>query len=233
METGASDPNPVDSALDYNDEFDVNSIDSWTLRHETENEPAQYTLLDINTTTVGRLTIQPLQTPGWFSDGKAPLIYKRVTGNFSIESSITTQSIANSSLPPTLNFNSAGLMARNTSGLGENYVMLNVGRQRDTIENGLGTEFKSTVSSTSALQLQSGSNNGRLTLCRVGNSFTMYRLLDNETGWTQIGSVIRDDFPATVQVGMVVNAFSGADLTATFDYVRMIVPQDELGCVAN
>ena len=47
--TGSTtDPAPIVSAAEFTDEFTVDSLSDWTLRHETENEQAQYTLLDIN-----------------------------------------------------------------------------------------------------------------------------------------------------------------------------------------
>jgi hypothetical protein len=227
--TNDGDPMLTVSATEFSDEFSSNSLSSWTLRHQTEGEAAQYTVLDINQSNVGMLTIQPTLTPGWFADGKAPLIYKRVTGNFSVETSVTTRSVANAALPPGSNYNSAGLMVRSTENSDENYVMVNVGRQLEA----LGTEAKETTNSISILNIQAGSNNGRLTLCRVGADFYAYRQLDNETEWTRIGSVNRNDIPETVQVGMVVNGFTGPDIVASFDYIRMQVPNTEAECTVN
>jgi len=200
-------PLPMDEA--FSDEFSVDSLSRWTLRHQEEGEDAQYTLLDINQTNAGRLTIQPTLTPGWFAGGKAPLIFKMVTGNFTVETSVTTASAENPGLPPGGDYNSAGLMVRTTTGTGENHIMVNAGRQTDTIDFSLGSEAKNTTNSSSVLDLQTGSHNGDVTLCRVGNEITVYRRLDNETGWSQIGRAIRDDFPETVQVGMIVNGYSG------------------------
>ncbi len=231
--TGSTDPAPIVSAAEFSDEFSVNSLSGWTLRHQAENEQAQYTLLDINQTNPGMLTIVPTLTPGWFQSGKAPLIYKRVTGNFSVETSVITHAESNAALPPGNDFNAAGLMARYTSGTGENYVVVNVGRQDSRIVDSLGSEAKSTTNSNSVLELQGGSTNGRLTLCRIGSSFSVYRQLDNETQWTQIGVVTRADFPGTVQVGMMVNGYLSADIRATFDYVRMRVPTGVADCTVN
>lgn len=230
---GSGETAPVVSAEEFGDEFDSNSLNSWTLRHQTEGEAAQYTLLDINQTNSGMLTIEPTLTPGWFADGKAPLIYKRVTGNFSVETSVITQSSSDLSLPPGSNFNSAGLMARYTSGEGQNHVMINVGRQSESLAELLGVETKNTTSSNSALNLYPGSNNGRLILCRIGADFYAFYLLDNETEWTFINAALREDFPETVQLGLVVNGYTGPDLRATFDYVRMTTPETINECTPN
>ena len=227
---------PDESVLDagaYGDGFDGDTLSEWTLRHELEGGEAQYSRLDIDGTTPGALTIVPTLTPGWFADGDAPLVFKTVTGDFSVETDVLAESVAEPGLAPGANFNSAGLMARDPSGASgpENHVMVNIGRQDGSIAGGIGSETKSTRDSSSRLELQVGSNRGRLVLCRVGNRFSTHRLLDNESGWTRIGEVTRDDLPATLQVGMVANGFSGPDVRATFEYITLRVPLDEADCL--
>lgn len=228
-----SDPASIVTAAEFGDDFSIDSLSNWTLRHQAEGEAAQYSVLDINQANPGMLTIVPTLTPGWFANGKAPLIYKRVTGDFSAEASVITQSATNAALPPGSDFNSAGLMARVTGDTGENHIMVNVGRQDSSIADSLGSEAKNTTDSSSVLNLLAGSSNGRLTLCRIGDEFRAYRLLDNETEWTEIGVITRVGFPQTVQVGMVVNGFSGPDILALFDYVRMRVPTSAADCTVN
>lgn len=220
---------PLVSAEEYGDEFSTNSLSEWSLRHQVEGEAPQYTLLDIDQSNAGALTIQPTITPGWFADGKAPLIFKRVSGNFSVETSVSTRGVVDPTLPPASNYNSAGLMVRAADNNSENHVMVNVGRQLDT----LGSEAKNTVNSVSNLNVLDGSNNGRLVLCRVGSQFFAYRQLDNETTWTEVGTATREDMPDAVQVGMVVNGFTGPDIVASFDYIRMAIPETEDDCVSN
>jgi len=112
------------------DDFSVDSLEQWSLRHQTEATNAQYTVLDINQTTTGALTIQPTLTPGWFAANDAPLVYRLVSGNFAVEAAVTATSATDPTLPPQSEFNSAGLMARNPAGATgpENYVMVNIGR---------------------------------------------------------------------------------------------------------
>jgi len=219
---------------EFSDEFSVNSLADWTIRHQLEGEAPLHSLLDINQSTPGSLTIVPTLTPGWFANGKAPLIFKPVSGNFSVETSVMTQSANDAGLPPGSDFNAAGLMARvaRVNGdFGENHIMLNVGRQNGTIIDSLGSETKDTIDSVSALELLSGSHNGRLTLCRIGNDFHAYRWLDNESEWTLVRSIARDDFPQTLQVGMIVNGFSGPDILAAFDYIRLRTPANQSDCI--
>ena len=232
-ENSADIPVAVDIALVFSDDFSTDTLADWSRRHVEEGTAAQYSVLDINRTTTGALTLVPNLTPGWFADGDAPLIFKRVDGNFSIETEVLAETLSGAGLAPTANFNSGGLMARNPAGATgpENHIMVNVGRQDDRIINAIGSESKTTVNSNSTLALQAGTNRGRLVLCRVGDEFFTYRFLDNETQWTQIGAATRADLPATLQVGMVANGFSGPDVRVTFDYIQLHVPATQAECL--
>ena len=217
----------------FSDEFNSNSLGDWSLRHQVEGTAAQYSVLDINQSRPGFLTIVPNQTPGWFDDGDAPLVFKLLTGNFAVHTRVLADSVSSPGQAPGSNFNSAGLIARNPAGASdpENYIMLNVGRQNNLI--GAGSETKTTVNSDSELLLDSASNEGDLVLCRVGNTFYSYRFLSVDSSWLQLQSYDRPDLPATLQVGMVVNAFiSPADLRAEFDFVRLLpTPSNASECL--
>ena len=221
----------------FSDEFAGDTLADWTLRHQAEATPAQFTVLDINQSTAGALTIVPTQTPGWFDDGDAPLVFKNLTGNFAVHTRVTADSTATPGQPPASDFNSAGLMARNASGASgpENYVMLNVGRQDDRVAGGVGSETKTTVDSNSTLFIDAGSNSGDLVLCRIGSAFYSFRWLTSDTGWSETTSASRPDLPATLQVGMVANAFAApADLRASFEFIRLLpTPAAVADCTAN
>ena len=234
-DVGNGDNNGPVSTTEFSDEFDIDTLSDWSLRHEVENSPAQYTVLEINRSAPGALTIVPTLTPGWFADGDAPLVFKLVSGNFSIETDVLAESSASSGLPPGQNFNSGGLMARNPQQPGgvENHVMVNLGRQNESLPGFTGSESKSTRDSNSRLTLQAGSNHGRLILCRVDTTFYTYRQMDNETSWTRIGEISRPDLPDTLQAGMVANGFTGPDIRATFDYIRLHIPVTESQCIAG
>lgn len=206
----------------FSDEFNNGeSLANWSLRHIVEDTPAQYTILDSDLTTSGHLTIVPVQTPGWFSDGDAPLVFKNITGNFAIHTSVTTRGVNDPAEAPAATFNSAGLMARSPGGIvagAENHIMLNVGRQ----STGTGSETKTTIDSTSQLLLDDGGHSGELVLCRIDNEFHTFRRLTGDADWIELQSYARPDLPAELQVGLVVNAFGGADIQAEFDFVRAL-----------
>lgn len=208
----------------FSDEFNSNSIGDWSLRHIVEGTTAQYTTLDIDQSTPGALTIVPTQTPGWFAADDGPLVFKLLSGNFSVHIRVLADSVLNPGQAPGSDFNSAGLMARNPGGATgpENYIMLNIGRQDGRIAGRVGSETKTTVNSSSTLFLDPGSNMGELILCRVGDNFHSFRFLSGDTGWTATDTFSRPDLPNTLQVGLVVNAFSApADLRAEFDFIRL------------
>ncbi|MEM9171660.1 MAG: PASTA domain-containing protein, partial [Pseudomonadota bacterium] len=211
----------------FSDEFNSNSIADWSLRHVVEGSASQYTVLDINQSATGRLVIVPINTDGWFDGDDAPLVFKNITGNFAVQTRVLADSRTNPGNPPSDNFNSAGIMARNATGASspENYVMVNLGKQRGNsapADQRLGAESKTTVNSNSTLTIYNGSNEGDLILCRIGNEIRTYRFLTSDAGWTFMDSFDRSDLPATLQVGLVVSAFGGDDLRAEFDYVRLL-----------
>lgn len=220
----------------FSDEFDSNSLSEWSLRHVVEGTAAQYSTLDINQTVPGALTIVPGLTPGWFDSDDGPLVFKNIDGNFSVHTRLVADSLSSPGNPPGSNFNSAGLMARNPAGASgpENYIMLNIGRQRvdSGIPSGVGSETKTTVNSNSTLFLDDGASSGDLVLCRIGNDFHSFRMLAGESGWTLTDSFNRPDLPSSLQVGMVVNAFnSPADLRAEFDFIRLLgTPSNLANC---
>ncbi|MEL7310202.1 MAG: PASTA domain-containing protein [Pseudomonadota bacterium] len=219
----------------FSDEFSSDTLSEWSLRHVVEGSAAQYTTLDIDTTVAGRLVIVPTRTPGWFGGDDAPLIFKELTGNFAVQTRVLARSIGSATTPPAGEFNSAGLMARDPSGATgpENYVMVNIGRQDDRAgASQIGSEAKNTTNSTSQLTIDSGAFEGDLILCRVGNEVVAFRRLVGDADWIEINRYTRADFPATMQVGMIANAFSTpVDLRAEFDYVRELpTPTDIAGC---
>lgn len=226
------DPGPVEA---LSDEFEnASSLSEWSLRHVVEGGPAQYSTLDINGSHAGRATIVPTSS-GWFQDGKAPFLFKLVTGDFVVQIHVNARNSANPNAAPTQEFNSAGLLARDPASVtgSENWIMYNVGFQ-SSVER-VATERKSTVDSASALFFRDGFHSGRLAICRLGDTFRMFRRLDNENAWSEEPEpFVRSDLPDRLQVGITANGFSAPpDITAEFDYVRFSVPSSIADCTAD
>lgn len=209
---------------------DAATLSCWQQRHVVEGTPAQYTLLDIGETVAGHLSIEPTHC-GWFENGDGPLLFKEVTGNYVVEIDVSVHNRTSLATPPTMEYNSAGLLARDPASAtaAENWLMYNIGYQAAFV----GSEHKTTVDGASTLVLTPGSSSGRLRMCRVGNDFHMLRWLDDETDWTSEATHTRADLPATLQVGMIANGYEPPpDLHARFDYIRFGSVTEVADCTA-
>jgi hypothetical protein len=239
--TGGSGRVSYDALNELSDEFeDAQSVDAWTLRHEVEGTESQYTVLDIDGTTPGQLTMIPL-TSGWFDDFDAPFLFKLVPGDFMVETQVVAGRQDDPALPPNEFFNSAGLLVRAPDeGPGtEDWVIHNVGRQAGIV----GTEGKTTVNSTSVLELVAGPHRGVLRVCRIGDDVILTRRLEGESTFAQTHTFARDDLPETLQVGVAVNGWNAGgnlpdythtpDIRATFEYVRFSSIFSEEDCLAD
>jgi len=62
--------------------------------------------------------------------------------------------------------------------------------------------------------------------------FHSFRRLTSDIDWIELQSYTRPDLPAELQVGLIVNAFGGADIQAEFDFVRALdTPASAAGCL--
>ncbi len=212
------------------DEFDsAASISEWQRIHQTEGWNAdQLNLLDIDTTQPGRMVMQP-HTVVWYADWRGPLVYKEITGDFVVTTSVQItdrDEIGGSDdddVPGDSQFSLGGLMIRTprdiTNGAadwlpgsgvedgtnnGENYVFLSMGYT--TGDNNFSFEVKTTRNSNSVLELTpltQQPNEVELQLARIGDSVIALHRLSGETEWTVHRRYSRPDMPETLQVGMV------------------------------
>jgi hypothetical protein len=216
------------------DEFDdASSLECWARREVVEGTPAQYELLDVDTTVPGQLVIEPTGS-GWYDDDEGPFLYKELTGDFVVEVEAAALDEGDLVSAPSEPFHSAGLLARDpSSDQGtQDWVMYNLGRQ----EMFVGSEGKTTLSSMSVLTLLPGEHRGLLRMCRDGADIRLLRRLEGDAAWVEEHVYPRPDLPATLQVGLVINAWppGGGDarnLHARFGYVRFGDPT--AGCSAD
>ncbi len=211
---------PTDSTL--SDEFDdATSLSDWS-------QLGQADTVDIDTQTAGTLTVVP-QAGGWYGNFTGLLLWKSVTGDFVVETSVHAAARSGNGVPSEP-YNSAGLLIRDPASRSgaENWVMHNVGFQ----DGRIGTEGKTTTNSGSILVIEPASvTSGVLRICRNNNSIELARKLEGESAFKVTHSYTRGDFPKTLQVGLVVNGWNSQggqpdtsrmpDLRATFDYVRV------------
>ena len=190
------------------DDFeDASSMSCWQRRHQVEGTFAQYEVIDIDQTVPGNLTITPTAS-GWYGEDAGVLVYKELTGDFVVEVDVLANNEQSPASAPVDPYHSAGLLVRDPASApgAQNWLMYNVGYQ-DTF---VGTEGKTTVNSVSVLTLSSGEHQGRLRICRVGTDYRMYHWYPGESAWTEDHVYPRTDLPATLQVGLIMNAWPPA-----------------------
>jgi hypothetical protein len=242
-----------DDVAALNDEFgDAASLTEWTNETVVGEWPPQEVVLDINTTVSGVLYVEP-EVSTWFQDYRGVLLYKEVAGNFSVTTRV--QAMGLSSDVPTSTFSLAGVMIRaprhespgSWSAFQENWLFITTGAGDSPGIPQI--ETKNTVNSISALELTPGVVGwAELRIDRTGDLYRLYRRFKGED-WVQARTIVRDDLPATVQVGLIaytdwstVSGYPGTaesfnevlvpsppgsrDLIAEFDYVRFSRPID-------
>jgi hypothetical protein len=241
-DTGSGDgaPNPdaagTDATLlaDLSDEFnDPATLSNWTILNVLEGTPPAYTTLDIGTSTAGQLTIIPTES-FWFDDAEGTLVFKLVTGDFVMHTSVSATNINDSTMPPFQQYNGGGLMARDpashSGGRVQNWLIITTGFQDQTV----GTEDASTTASNSSLNLRPGGFKFELVICRLGSGFHIFSRVRGETFWQDVDDDVRPDLPQTLQVGMAAQAFGmPPDVRLEFEYVRFARPTMLSDCTAD
>ncbi len=192
------------------DEFDhPSTIADWQRVHLTEQWNAdQLEAYDIDTTQPGRMVMMPY-TVSWFANYRGPLSFKDVTGDFVITTDVRATGRDGQSIPQA-QYSLAGIMIRTPRNItpqtwtpgGENYVFLSLGHG----DNGGASyqfEVKTTINSNSTLNLSpSPANNVQLQVARLGPYVITLRREPGQP-WVVHRRYLRNDFPATLQVGLV------------------------------
>lgn len=211
-------PTPQPSLASLSDGFDSAA----TASNWIGGNANAHSIRDINSSNAGMFTFAPDNTSGnaWYNNGEAPIFYKTVSGNFLITAHVLAGNSSDPQAAPSGTYQSAGLIARDpaSDSGNEDHVFYSLGH--DSIPNGIGTDMRSTDNGNSTLNFTSsgGENSGQLALCRVGDQFLTYRMLDGGA-WEATQSVTRTDLPSELQVGVALNSWSTHDLLAQVDYV--------------
>ncbi len=227
-DSGSDQGNAAEFIFDEN--FDANA--------DYKTDASDWTLLNPERSTRvgaenGSLVIIPEQTQqnGWYEDNQSSLLFRPVTGDFIVEASIKVSTMAGDAAPE-VGYNSAGFVIRDgTSTQGsENWIMYNIGAQSRQVP--FGVEVKTTVNSNSVLELfavDDGSLTLEMRVCRIGNAFRYFQRPANTDMWMEtLPSTphVRDDFPATIDVGLEAGSWSATDVQGTFDWIRAWAPTD-------
>jgi regulation of enolase protein 1 (concanavalin A-like superfamily) len=166
---------------------------------------------DANITAANTLTLTNTGG-GWRADGDGPFLWKLVTGDFTNIVHVSDMSQAN--------YHFAGLMARVPGSYNsQSYVSLGM-----FAEFSIGLVYRDTVANsdsdngwTPAYHVETNKTTWAswMKITRVGNLISL-EASTNGTLWESVYQTTRDDFPATVQVGMYDSTFSENQCWAQF-----------------
>lgn len=231
------------------DEFaDTGSLASW--KRVTQVEGAQVSPLQTFRVEGGRLQLVPV-TCTWYKDFRAEMVFKEVEGDFILTTLARCTSRSGSGAPRTA-FSLGGLMVRtprtdtgrNWRPGRENYVFLSLGAADQP--GRFQFEVKTTINSDSQLQTSPADGpEAQIRIARLGTHMVMLR--KTSSGWIVHKRYDRSDMPKKVQAGVTVytnyygtqgmdvvthnsrfGSAQGADLVATFDYIRYTRPAADL-----
>ena len=166
----------------------------------------------------------------WFNERSGPLMYKSVSGDFSMTSRVHVRLQSNPNFPPFDSFRFGGLMIRDPrSTIGnENYVFSVLGNRGDY----LAAETKTTINGTSQVQGPSWYGGDiDIRLCRVGNTIKLYNKRVDENAWNFVRDYTRSDFQDELQAGLIIYDDGYlVDLRVIFDYIKYDRVFDESDC---
>ncbi|NIL97673.1 MAG: protein kinase [Planctomycetales bacterium] len=228
---GSLPPGPLAS---MGDEFDnPRALSDWKIPPHCQDTAR---LLEIANS---KLVIEPYPGNIWLSNGRGPMVYKEIMGDFIVATRIRSLNRSATTQPATQHFNLGGLIARNPASQNdsENWIAVQLGRVDGA--TGLGSKTETTTDSQSNYWTMAGSHSGELRLCRIGSKFYAFRKLDDNREWEMLrwGSGVdapteldRPDMPSRLQVGLCATARADGDLRAEYDFIRFAVPNSIGDC---
>ncbi len=219
---GASAPVLANDLCDLSDEFDdPSTLAAWNRIHEHEEWFAdQLEVLDIDSVEPGRMTIMPY-TVSWYQDWRGPLVFKEVTGDAAITTSLTVTGRDGVSVPGS-DYSLGGLLVREPRSVtpatwtpgGENYIFLSLGYGQVNPPS-FQFEVKTTVDSNSNLELSpAAGSSAQIQTARVGE-YVITLLREAPGDWRVHRRYHRPDFGSTLQVGLV--CYTDWPKCSTFD----------------
>jgi len=207
-----------------NDEFDdERSLINWkNINIEEEWGISQLEHYSINDSTAGKMVMIP-RTASWFGGYRGPLLYKEVSGDFTITTKVDIMGRDIPSLPE-LDYNLAGIMIRYVrdypngaldpmtgwTSADNNYIFLASGAAANNHPSCSGCpgphfEVKNTINGNSNLRVVSiDTSSTMIRITRIDDTFIVMYRLESDHIWRVHQRYQRADFPVSVQVGLVV-----------------------------
>jgi hypothetical protein len=177
----------------------------------------------------GALALTPTMTGGgniWFDDGEGPLVYKSITGDFTVTTVAHAEDPSNPGSPPPTQFRLGGLLVRDPGGTPGNRNSAHVALGAGDVANPIAVEDKTTVASSSNyLFYPIASADIELRITRSGSTIGLYYRAIGAGSWTLARSHAHPEMPATVQVGMMAYSLSApVGIRVTFDEIACTSP---------
>ena len=116
--------------------------------------------------------------------------------------------------------------------IGENWSLVTLGYQ----VAGIGPRDAQAINSVTQVSNTRASlrADGQVILCRIGPNFYTYYITPSKGVWTRTNWQINANMPATLQVGIAVDAAGPQPhLRAEFDWIRFAVPTQESDCTTD
>lgn len=167
----------------------------------------------------------------WFNDFNGTQIYQLVAGNFVMEMRVQLLNAAGSGPPPLVDFNVAGLQARNPSGapLPTGFDYIHIGPATNTTAD-FNSECKSTAASVSTFDyVVTPSTSQWVQVTRIGQVFSTAYKLNAGDPWiprtTYNRAVSLPPLPNVLAIGpMLYSNASPSDICGRFSYFTVRTP---------
>jgi hypothetical protein len=155
----------------------------------------------------GSLSITPLASGSnaiWFNGSEGPLLYKPVTGDFTVRATLHARDTVVTSAPPPSPYRLGGLLVRNPAGSSGDLDWVHVAIGGGDAGAPIAVEDKTTVNSSSDFVLHPMlTADAEVRIRRRGANFELHWRPIGATTWTALRVHHRPDLPATVDVGLM------------------------------
>ena len=177
----------------------------------------------------GALSLTPTMTGGgniWFNDGEGPLVYKTITGDFTVTTVAHAEDPANPGNPPPTEYRLGGLLVRDPGGAPGMRNSAHVALGAGDVTHPITVEDKTTVASASNYLFYSiPSPDIELRITRSGATIDLYYRAVGAGMWTLARSHAHPEMPSTVQVGMMVYSLNAPPgIRVAFDEISCTSP---------
>jgi hypothetical protein len=177
----------------------------------------------------GALALTPTMTGGgniWFNDAEGPLVYKTITGDFTVTTVAHAEDPSNPGNPPPTQFRLGGLLVRDPGGTPGSRNSAHVALGAGDVAHPIAVEDKTTVASASDYLFYAiPAPDIELRITRSGSTISLYYRAVGAGTWTLARSHAHPEMPATVQVGMMVYALDPpVGIRVSFDAITCASP---------